>query len=272
MATTEELLKQQTSTATSMPALSSSMSNEERINTINKIYDAQKEAQLGQLKTSYDQNVSEYKNAQNKLAPAYQVKANDLGVQYERNRRNFNQQAAGNGLNTGAGSQAALAQRSQYLRAFGNLRASEAEENAEYDRKLADLLTAYNTNVNTTGAQLEGNRNEALLNEYNNQYQKDLQKAQALAQFGDFSGYAAIYGDAAAKNMTKVWNFQNPEAAYNLGRISADEYYSITGAYPVGYTPPGFGGGYEGINWAGYVTGRPGASPGYENSGIYKTY
>lgn len=265
MATNDELLKKETGT----PALSSGMSNEQRIDAINKIYDAQKEAQLGQLKTSYDQSVSEYRSAQNKLAPAYQQKANDLGVQYERNRRNFNQQAAGNGLNTGAGSQAALAQKNAYLRSFGNLRSSEAEQNAEYDRKVADLTATYNTNVNTAGSQLEGSRNEALLNEYNNQYQRDMQKAQALAQFGDFSGYAAIYGQEAAANMTKVWNFQNPDAAYNLGRISADEYYAITGAYPVGYAAPGGGGG-GGINWAGYVTGKPGASPGYENSGIYK--
>ena len=43
-------------------------------------------------------------------------------MQYERNRRNFNQQAAGSGLNTGTASQAALAQNSTWQTDYGNLR------------------------------------------------------------------------------------------------------------------------------------------------------
>ena len=257
MATVDELLKASesarqgtgTTESVSTPApslstgISSGMSGEERINSINKIYDAQRAQREQELKSAYDQSLSSYQAAQDKIAPQYQSAANDLGTQYERNRLNFARQAAASGINTGTAAQESLARGSQYQRDFGALRTSESEAQAEAERKKADLLTAYQNNVAAALSENDYNRATALLNEANNQYQRDMQKAQALAQYGDFSGYATVYGEDAAKNMTKLWNFQNPDAAYNLGRISADEYYAITGAYPVGYTPPGYGGG-----------------------------
>ena len=43
--------------------------------------------------------------------------------------------------------------------------------------------------------------------------------------------------------MAALWKAQNPELAYNTGRMSAEEYKAITGKYPAGYTPaytPGY--------------------------------
>lgn len=62
-----------------------------------------------------------------------------------------------------------------------------------------------------------------------------LDMADTLAKSGDFSGYAALYGDDAANGMQRVWNIQNPDIAYQSGRISADEYRNMTGKYPAGY-------------------------------------
>lgn len=76
---------------------------------VNNMYDANRESQLKNLENAYNQNLSDRQASMNQINPAYQQKANDLAVQYERNRRNFNQQAVGNGVNTGVASQAALA-------------------------------------------------------------------------------------------------------------------------------------------------------------------
>lgn len=223
--------------------------NTDRIDAVNNMYDAQKQSQLSQLESAYNQSKSAQQAAKDKISPTYQQKANDLAVQYERNRRNFNQQAAGNGINTGTASQAALAQNSTFQRDYGRLRGEEADAITAADRGLADLETAYQNNIRAAAAENDYKRAAALLDEYKNQYSRDLQRAQTLASFGDFSGYSTIYGDTEANNMFNAWKASNPDLAYRTGRIGADEYYRMTGSYPAGYSAPassGGGGGWYG--------------------------
>lgn len=233
--TNEEIIKQQTA-STQQPS---------RTDQINALYDAQKEAQLNQLKSAYEQNLSNAQAARDKLPGQYQQSANDLGTQYERNRLNFNRAAAANGINTGTASQAQLSRSNEYLRDFGKLRASENEAIAEADRGINDLTTAYRNNIASAAADNDYKRTAALMDEYNRQEQLDLNKAQLLAQYGDFSGYAALYGQDVANNMTALWKAQNPDLAYRTGQMSAQEYYNMTGSWPAGYSAPG-GGGYWG--------------------------
>ena len=158
-------------------------------------------------------------------------------MQSERNRQSFNQQAAGNGLNTGTASQAALAQNSAWQRDYGKLRTAQADAMATAQRGIDDLTAQYQSNVAAATANNDYQRWAALLDEYNNQYQRDMQQAQTLAGYGDFSGYASLYGQETADNMSRLWTAQNPGLAYNMGRITAEEYRNMTGSYPPGYTP-----------------------------------
>lgn len=226
MATTEELIKQQ---AAAQPS---------RTDQINALYDAQKEAQLNALKGAYEQNLSNAQAARDKLPAQYQQSANDLATQYERNRLNFNRAAANSGINTGTASQAQLSRSNEYLRDFGKLRASENEAIAEADRGINDLTAAYNRNLASAGAELEANRTGALLDEGARQQQLDLNKAQLLAQYGDFSMYANLYGQDVANNMAAIWKAQNPDLAYRTGQMTAQEYKNITGKWPAGYSVP----------------------------------
>ncbi len=58
-------------------------------------------------------------------------------------------------------------------------------------------------------------------------------------------GYNPTDEDLAGAGMTReeadklaaYWQAGNPDMAYRLGLISADEYYRMTGEYPAGYTP-----------------------------------
>lgn len=246
MATTEELLKKNTqadsagtNAGTTTAGSTGTAYNTARTDAINQLYDAQKAQRENELKSAYEQSVSAQQQAQQKIAPQYQTSANDLATQYERNRRNFNQQAAGSGLNSGTASQAALAQNNEYLRSFGKLRASESEAQAQSAQKLADLEAQYKSAVASALAENDYNRANALLNEYNNAYERDIQSAQLLAQFGDFSGYATLYGQEQADAMGALWAAQNPDLAYNTGRITADQYFIMTGKRPAGYTASG---------------------------------
>jgi hypothetical protein len=150
-------------------------------------------------------------------------------VQYERNRRNFNQQAAGSGLNTGTASQAALAQNSTWQRDYGNLRTAEADALTEADRQMAALETQYKSAVTSAIAENDYDRAKALMDEYGNQESRDAAMAKTLASYGDFSGYARLYGDDVANNMAQYWISQNPKLAYDMGRISAEDYARLTG-------------------------------------------
>jgi hypothetical protein len=59
-----------------------------------------------------------------------------------------------------------------------------------------------------------------------------LQQAESRGQYGDFGGYADLYGDDAADKMRLTWASANPDAAYTAGTITAEEYYMLTGAQP----------------------------------------
>ena len=204
---------------------------------INDLYDAKKQSQLSQLESAYQASRAEAEAARDKLPGQYQQQANDLAAQYDRNRRNFNIQAAGAGLNSGTAGQAALAQNSAYQRDMGNLRTAQADAMTEADRGIAELERQYQANVSSAIADNDYQRAQALLNEYNNGYTRDLNTAKTLAAYGDFSGYASLYGQDTANSMAALWKAQNPELAYNTGRMSAEEYKAITGKYPKGYQP-----------------------------------
>jgi hypothetical protein len=225
MATAEELKNAQNA-ANANPATTGA-------DKVNAMYDAQKAAQLNQLQSAYEQSKSEYTAAQAKIAPQYQNAANALAVEQERNKRNFNQQAAASGLNTGTASQAALAQNSANQREMGALRTAEADAQAEAARQLANFEDKYQADVAAAIANNDYQRAAALYDEFKNAQNMDLKNAQILAEFGDFSGYARLYGEDQAKNMFYIWAAQNPQLAFNSGRITEAQYNNLLAGKPI---------------------------------------
>lgn len=244
----------------SMPAYA----DPDRVNAINQMYDANINAQRANLQASFDQNMSNMEANRESIAKRYQQQRNAAATDYERQRRNFNEQAMTNGLATGVGSQAALAQNSAYQKQQGQINAAEGTDTSNLERSIADLKVKYQNDINKAVADNDYKRAAAMLDEYNNAYSIAMQKAKNLAQYGDFSGYADIYGQDTANQMGEVWAIQNPLMAYSLGRINAGKYYQLTGQYPPGYSvgSSGSGGGSGGNPNA----GNPNA--GNPNAGI----
>lgn len=201
--------------------------NTARTDAINKMYDAQREQREAELKNAYDQSMSAYQEAQGKIAPEYQRQANDLGVQYERQRNNFWNQAAASGINTGVSAQESLARGGEYQRDFGNLRTSEAEQQAAVERQMADRKAQYQNDVAAALAENDYQRAAALLDEYNNGYQRDLENAKILASYGDFTFYENLYGKEQADAMYNLWLAQNPDLAHNTGRITDAQWENL---------------------------------------------
>lgn len=208
---------------------------------INDIYDKYLAAQRAQLDSGYEANMRELEAAAAKIPGLYQQRGNDLNAQYERNRAALNEQMAANGLNVGAGSQARLAQNTGYLNAYGQIQAAQADAQAAIEQQKAAREAEYQAAITQALRDNDYQRAVALTQEMKDQRNADLDRAKLLAGYGDFSGYAQLYGDDTAKNMRDVWMAQNPQYAYMTGNLTADQYYKLTGQYPAGYSAPGSG-------------------------------
>lgn len=193
------------------------------------MYDQQTQASMNGLKAAYDQNLASQQAAREQIGTSYQNAANNMQAQYERNRRNLNQQAAANGINTGAGSQQQLALQNVWNRDYGTLQGQQAQAYTNADLAIAKLQTEYQNAIQQAQAQGDYRKMAALLDDYNNEYNRQLQNAKVLASYGDFSGYNGIYSPDQITNMRNTWISSNPQLAYNLGLISAEEYARMTG-------------------------------------------
>ena len=233
--------------------------NQTRMDQIDQMYAAQKDSALKQLESAHNINMSERQAARDKITPKYQESRNEAGATYERQRRNDNLQAAMNGLNTGAGSQMRLSASNAYQSGQAQLLKAENEALAEADRGMLTLGEQYQADVAKALSDNDAQKAAAYLSEYSQQYERMMDEAKQMAAYGDFSLYAALYGQEAAAGMQRSWDLQNPALAYALGRITADEYFKMTGKYPPGYG--GGGGGSSGGGGGGYYGGNGGDEP-----------
>lgn len=229
-------------------------------NSINQMYDAAQQSKLTGLESAYTQNLSDAQAQKDAIDRNYNRAANDLAVQYERNRANQNLQAQMNGLNVGTGSQMGLALGSEYNRDFGNLRGQQAQAQVEQDRQIANIEAQYRLQVQQAIADNDLARAAALVDEANNRVnqlsrayqmqQEDLgNQAALLASGGDYSGYQNLFGlsDDQTGMLQTQWAAQNPDLAYQSGMIDPEQYHAITGKYPRGYG--GGGGGRYNKPW-----------------------
>lgn len=239
--------------------------NKQREADIRALYDAAHKNTLAGLKTAYDQNLSDANAYREQISPQYQSSMNALSAEYERQRRNNNMQAAANGLNTGAGSQMALAQSANYQANQAGLSAKENQALDEANRRIGDLKRNYQNAIAEATANNNYKLAASLLDEYQNAYNRQLQientnyqraqqleqqnytrswnedernysrglsEAQAKSQYGDFSGYRALYGDDIGNAMELTWAMQNPYVAYASGKLSAEDFKTLTGTDP----------------------------------------
>ena len=200
---------------------------------INDMFDANINAQKTALQESGDQALSDAQANRDNIAKIYQQQRNASAVDWERQRRNFLEGANTSGINTGAGSQAELSMMGMQQRSQNSLGAAQAGAEVEADRNIADIRRNTQNAINEAIAENDYKRAAALLDDYNLQYNRAMARAQDLAAFGDFSGYAAIYGEAQANSMWTSWVAQNPQVAYMMGQITADQYSNLKAGKPI---------------------------------------
>jgi hypothetical protein len=215
---------------------------------INKIYDAQQKAKTDALKAAYDQNMADYDTQAAKIPQTYNEARRQVSTQADISRANLNEQMAGSGINTGAGSQLALSQQNSRNSAMGKVSSAEADAMSALEAQRQKVKTAYQNAVAQAISENDAERAKALYTEAQrvdnsivntavkqlsvdttlseNERSRLEQQAATLAKYGDFSGYAALgYSQDQIDAMQKVWGAQNPKL-----------YYERTGAYPASYT------------------------------------
>lgn len=207
-------------------------SYEAQIDAANKLYDAAMQKHLASLQTAYDNsklNLEQYKET---LPAIYQAQANTVSAESEKQKANFNELAAQQGMNAGTGSQAKLAMTNAEQQAMTDVRVAEANAMKEAEHELSSLYVNYQNSITEAVANNEYERAAALLEEYqkaaesvvetayrqalldlqsqdqaftqqlqlqelnqstsDSTYSKNLANAETLAKYGDFSGYKAL--------------------------------------------------------------------------------
>ena len=116
------------------------------------------------------------------------------------------------------------------------------EANNYYAAKLADIIPT-----------LYGEARD----EYNADYERAMANAELRAQYGDFGGFAEVYGPETAADMYAAWAAQNPDLAYLAGQLTPDQYANLAAGRPLNDgldengvrtepIPGGGGGGWNG--------------------------
>lgn len=205
---------------------------QESADKIGDLYNQQYNAQAANLKTAYDQNMSNLQAQQKQIAPQYQTQANQMAAAYERNRRNLNLQNMNAGMGTGTAVQQQEALNSAFQKNYAGLRANEATAQSNMGQQLANAQFDYQQKLNEARADSENKKAASIVEDYNKQNDWYDQQAKLLAGYGDFSAYERLYGPDATKQMRDVWVIQNPRAALGAGLIDANRFKEITGTNP----------------------------------------
>ena len=213
---------------------------------VDDTFDTSIKNQQQALTDAYNKNAPLQENQQNTIKDLYGKAQYDIGVQNDRNDANLTQFANVRDMNTGLGSQHRLNLGNTRNAANAAVAAAQSRALEDATRQAELMKTMYQNNIASALANGEYKKAAAQLDEYNRRQQMNEENAQILASYGDMSGYNGIYGEDTANTMQTMWNAQNPETAYRLGRISANQYKNITGKWPRGYTPPSAGGYYGG--------------------------
>lgn len=129
---------------------------------INAMYDANEQRRKAALETAYDANVATLDRQAATIAPQYQQAANATAAQSAVAQAAFNERAAAAGMNTGAGSQAAMAQNNALVSGVSAIRQAESEALADVEAKRADLAAQYQKAIAEAVANNEAERAQAL--------------------------------------------------------------------------------------------------------------
>lgn len=221
---------------------------------------------------SYDDAISDtYQQIQNRPAFSYDVDGDALYQQYK-DRYTQNAKLA---MKDTMGQAAALTggYGNSYAQGVGQQRYDETM------RGLTDMIPQLEGRAYERW-QAEGNALQNRLGMLHNMGAAEQStKQQTYSQIANListTGYQPTEQDLANSGMTaeqanamlQWWITNNPDAAYQNGQLSPEDYYRLTGRYPAGYNAAGGGGGWvpQSTGGGGWVPQKTGDTPLPDNT------
>lgn len=206
---------------------------------IEEMNKAQKETAIAEFEEAYKKNLAAIERAGAGVEEGYQGARNQTAGASELAARNFNEQAAASGLNSGAGGQAALARGINLQNNLNAINAQEAQTKADLELQLANAETEYNSAI--AKAEAEGNYQlaqqlyaektryeSAIINAMQQEYNNELSGAQLEYQAGMDkynADYQAGWDRYNAENNNRLTAFelayQKAIDEYNAGNSKA---------------------------------------------------
>lgn len=133
---------------------------------LRKMYAANLEAELANLKSGYDLSMNNYNAEREKLPQQYDAARNDAAAQSAIAQRNFQEAAVANGLNSGTAGQADLARSSVLQGNLSNISQQQANANADIQLQMDNLAAQYQAAIAQAKANNDSALAQALYNEY----------------------------------------------------------------------------------------------------------
>lgn len=204
---------------------------------LKKQYAAQQEQALAQLKGAYDKNVQRIDESAAALPQQYEAARNDAAAQSAIARKNFNEQAAATGLNSGTSGQAELARSSAYQSALAGLNTAQQNAQQALERDKLGLQAEYENAIAAQKAASQSALQQAL-------YQEKLRQQ----SYGGGSGGGGVR--SSVKYDTHGYSSDEIKALQQAAGITVDGIWGpdTQRAYEAGYRPGGTGGNNAGYS------------------------
>ena len=177
---------------------------------INQMYAAALEAQMEQLKSSYDQNISELDASKGKVDDTYTEQKRQTTGTNAQEAANWREMANAYGLNSGTIGQAALAQSNQLQSNLNTLESAQAAAQAEIERQRTLLGQQYQLQINQAMSENNFQRAEAL-------YQEAVRADEALRQQQQFNANLALQYAQLAQQQSQF----DAEMSLNYAKAAA---------------------------------------------------
>jgi hypothetical protein len=134
---------------------------------IDKLNEYRRQQTLAQLGKSRDAALSNLEQERTGIQPRYYDQRNQVAAEKQKSARNFAEfMAARGGTNAGSNAQAELSRNMSYQGNIGALNRQEAQAYDNIDRRTTDVQNAYQSDIASAEAGMQGDRMQMLLQDY----------------------------------------------------------------------------------------------------------
>lgn len=146
---------------------------------LQNLRNAQKNAAVADLQATRDTSLSNLSAEEAKIKPEYAAQRSTANANNRVAARNFQEYLANTGrANSGIGAQYEMSRQNSLQNGLNAINAAEAQSLADIARRRSDIENAYNTNLASANAQVEANYIQNLLNQRQQQWEREFQQKQ----------------------------------------------------------------------------------------------